>query len=75
MTLLVSVPAIAFLGIAALSLLWTNDLHAGEDVLAYFLLPFGLLVALVARAPFPSWLPRVLAVSPSRCRRSSLSSG
>lgn len=61
-TLLVSVPAIAFLGIAALSLLWTDDLHAGEDVLAYFLLPFGLLVALVARAPFPPWLPRALAV-------------
>jgi hypothetical protein len=61
-TLLVSVPAIAFLAIAALSLLWTDDLHAGEDVLAYFLLPFGLLVALVARAPFPPWLPRALAV-------------
>ena len=61
-TLLVSIPAIVFLGIAALSLLWTDDLHAGEDVLAYFLLPFGLLVALVARAPFPAWLPRVLAV-------------
>jgi hypothetical protein len=61
-TLLVSVPAIAFLGIAAVSLLWTDDLHAGEDVLAYFLLPFGLLVALVARAPFPPWLPRALAV-------------
>src|SRR5512133_896697 len=61
-TLLVSVPAIAFLAISAISLLWTDDLHAGEDVLAYFLLPFGLLVALVARAPFPPWLPRVLAV-------------
>ena len=61
-TLLVSVPAIAFLAISAISLLWTDDLHAGEDVLAYFLLPFGLLVALVARAPFPPWLPRALAV-------------
>ena len=61
-TLLVSVPAIAFLSISAISLLWTDDLHAGEDVLAYFLLPFGLLVALVARAPFPPWLPRALAV-------------
>ena len=37
-------------------------MHAGEDILAYFLLPFGLLVALVARAPFPPWLPRALAV-------------
>ena len=61
-TLLVSIPAIAFLAISALSLLWTDDLPSGENVLAYFLLPFGLLVALVARAPFPSWLPRALAV-------------
>jgi hypothetical protein len=61
-TLVVSVPAIAFLAVAALSLLWTDDLHAGEDVLAYFLLPFGLLVGIVARAPFPPWLPRVLAI-------------
>ena len=60
-TLLVAVPAIAFLAVAALSLLWTEDLPSGENVLAYFLLPFGLLVGIVARAPFPPWLPRVLA--------------
>ncbi len=58
---LVSVPAVAFLAIAALSLLWTDDLHAGENVLAYFLFPFALLVGIVARAPFPPWMPRVLA--------------
>jgi O-Antigen ligase len=58
----VSVPATAFLGIAAVSLLWTDDLHAGEDVLAYFLLPFGVLVGVVARAPYPPWMTRVLAV-------------
>jgi len=61
-TLVVSVPAIAFLAVAAISLLWTDDLHAGENVLAYFLLPFGLLVGIVARSPFPPWLPRVLAM-------------
>ena len=60
-TLLVAVPAIAFLAVAALSLLWTEDLPSGENVLAYFLLPFGLLLGIVARAPFPPWLPRVLA--------------
>ena len=60
--LLVSVPRSAFLGIAALSLLWTDDLHAGENVLAYFLLPFGVLVGVVARAPYPAWMTRVLAV-------------
>src|SRR5262245_23813938 len=34
---IVSVPASIFLGIAAVSLYWTDDLHAGENVLAYFL--------------------------------------
>jgi hypothetical protein len=58
---IVCLPAVAFFGIAAVSLLWTNDLHAGENVLAYFVLPFAVLVAVVARAPFPSWMPRVLA--------------
>jgi len=31
-------------------------------VLAYFLLPFAVLVVVVAHAPFPPWLPRALAV-------------
>ena len=59
--LLVSIPAIALFLVSAVSLFWTDDLHSGENVLAYFLLPFGLLVAVVARAPFPPWLPRTLA--------------
>jgi hypothetical protein len=59
--LIVSVPASAFLAIAALSLLWADDLRAGENVLAYFLLPFGVLVGVVARAPYPPWMTRVLA--------------
>ena len=58
---LVSVPAVAFFAVSALSLLWTNDLHSGENVLAYFLFPFAVLVAVVSRAPFPPWLPRTLA--------------
>jgi hypothetical protein len=60
--LIVSVPACAFIAIAAVSLLWTGDLHAGENVLAYFLLPFGVLVGVVARAPYPPWMTRVLAI-------------
>jgi hypothetical protein len=60
--MVVSVPAIAFLTVAALSLLWTDDLHAGENVLAYFLLPFGVLLGVVARAPYPPWMTKVLAV-------------
>jgi O-antigen ligase len=59
---LVAVPAVGFFGLAALSLYWTDDLHAGENVLAYFLFPFSVLLAVVARAPFPPWMPRALAV-------------
>jgi O-antigen ligase len=50
------------LAIAAVSLLWTDDLHAGENVLAYFLLPFGVLLGVVARAPYPPWMTKALAV-------------
>jgi putative inorganic carbon (HCO3(-)) transporter len=59
--MIVAAPAVAFLAISALSLLWTNDLHSAENVLTYFLFPFAVLVAVVARAPFPPWMPRVLA--------------
>jgi O-antigen ligase len=58
----VSVPAGAFLALASLSLLWTEDLTKGRGLLAFFLLPFAVLVAVVARAPFERWLPRVLAI-------------
>jgi O-antigen ligase len=58
---IVAVPAAGFLTWAAVSLFWTEDLHAGTTVLAYFLLPFAALVTVAARAPFPPWLPRVLA--------------
>src|SRR5918999_1196894 len=54
-------PAAAFLAFASLSLLWSSALTAGTSLLAYFLLPFAALVAIVARAPFPAWLPRALA--------------
>jgi O-antigen ligase len=55
-------PAAVFLAFASLSLLWTEDARAGENLLAYFLLPFGVLVAVVGRAPFRPWLPRVLVL-------------
>ncbi|HMI99812.1 MAG TPA: O-antigen ligase family protein [Gaiellaceae bacterium] len=58
----VALPAVAFLALSTLSLLWTNDLHSGENVLAYFLFPFAVLIGVVARAPFPAWMPRVLAM-------------
>jgi hypothetical protein len=55
-------PAAAFLAFASLSLLWTSDPGSGRNLLEFFLLPFAVLVAVGARAPFPDRLPRILAV-------------
>ena len=73
-TLLVSVPAIVFLGISAISLLWTDDLHAGEDVLAYFLLPSAARRPRRTRA-VSALAPAGAAVIAVARRRSSRSSG
>jgi O-antigen ligase len=56
-----AIPAATFLALACVSLLWTVDPRAGIDVLEFFLLPFAILLGTVARAPFPSWMPRALA--------------
>jgi O-Antigen ligase len=53
-------PAAAFFALAFLSLLWADSVKTGVDLLAYFTLPFALLLAVVARATFPAWLPRAL---------------
>jgi hypothetical protein len=58
---LLGVPAAAFFALASLSLLWSRDLDAGANLLAFFLLPFAALVAVVARAELAAWLPKVLA--------------
>lgn len=58
---LVALPAAAFLLLASLSLTWTSELDHGATTLAYFLLPFAMLLAVAGRAPFPGWMPRVLA--------------
>jgi O-antigen ligase/polysaccharide polymerase Wzy-like membrane protein len=55
-------PAAAFFAFAFLSLLWADSVKAGVDLLAYFTLPFAVLLGVVARATFPAWLPRALAV-------------
>ena len=57
-----ALPAAAFLGFAFLSLLWADDLEAGANMLTFFTLPFAALLAVVARAEFPDWAPRVLAI-------------
>ena len=58
---LLAAPAAAFFALASVSLLWSRDLDAGANLLAFFLLPFAALVAVVARAQLAPWLPRALA--------------
>jgi O-antigen ligase len=54
-------PAAAFLAFASLSLLWTQELNTGTNLLLFFLHPFAALLAVAGRAPFPEWMPRALA--------------
>jgi O-Antigen ligase len=60
---LLAIPAVAFIGLSALSLLWSGDPRAGAIELLFFLFPFAALVAVVARAPVATWLPKALAVA------------
>ena len=57
---LLAIPAAAFVVIDAASLLWARDLQQGSIELAFFIFPFAALLAVVTRAPFATWLPRVL---------------
>src|SRR5215210_248307 len=59
---MLAVPTAAFLALASVSLLWTRDLDAGANLLAFFLLPFAALTAVVARSALPAWLPKALAI-------------
>jgi putative inorganic carbon (hco3(-)) transporter len=58
---LLAIPAAAFFVIASLSLLWSRDLDSGVNLLAFFLLPFAGLLAVVARAELARWLSKALA--------------
>jgi len=60
-TRLIALPAAAFFALASSSLLWSRDLDSGANLLAFFLLPFAVLVGVVARAELAPWLPRALA--------------
>ena len=53
--------AAAAFAFAFLSLLWADDVEAGTNLLAFFTLPFAVLLATVARADFPDFVPRALA--------------
>jgi hypothetical protein len=59
---LLAVPAAAFIALDAVSLLWAQDLGQGSIEITFFIFPFAALLAVVARSPIASWLPRVLAV-------------
>jgi hypothetical protein len=59
----IAAPAAAFFAFACLSLTWADDLEAGANLLAFFTLPFALLLATVARADFPDSVPRALAAA------------
>jgi O-antigen ligase len=58
-----AIPTALFVGLAAVSLLWSQDVRSGTIKLAFFLLPFAFLVAVLARTPFRNWLPRALAAA------------
>ena len=58
---LLALPAAAFFALASLSLVWSRDFDSGANLLAFFLLPFAALVAVVARAELAPWLPKALA--------------
>src|SRR5262245_27533649 len=57
---LLAIPAAAFVALDAASLLWALDKQQGSIELAFFIFPFAALLAVVARASFAKWLPRVL---------------
>jgi putative inorganic carbon (hco3(-)) transporter len=59
----IALPAAAFFAIAFVSLLWADDVEAGANLLAFFTLPFAALLATVARADYPDWVPRGLAAA------------
>jgi putative inorganic carbon (hco3(-)) transporter len=56
-------PVAAFIALSGLSLVWSRDVQQGSIELVFFLFPFAALFAIVARTPFPRWLPRTLGVT------------
>lgn len=59
----IAYPLGALASFAALSVLWSSADAAAQNLLQYFLLPFVVLVAVVARSPFPSWMPRAMGIA------------
>jgi hypothetical protein len=59
----ITLPAAAFFAFACLSSLWAEDLEGAANLLVFFTLPFALLLAVVARSPFPPGLVRKLGIA------------
>jgi putative inorganic carbon (HCO3(-)) transporter len=59
----IAVPLAALVSFASLSVLWSSADAAAQNLLQYFLLAFVVLVAVVARSPFPAWMPRAMGIS------------
>jgi len=57
----IMLPAAAFVAFACASLAWAEEPGPAVAQLAYFTVPFALLLGVVARSPFPDWAPRALA--------------
>jgi hypothetical protein len=60
--LTLAVAAGGLVGLMSLSLLWAHDSAASTNRLAFFVLPFAVLLAVVAHSPFRPWLTRVLGI-------------
>lgn len=60
---LLALPLAAFVTFTATSFLWTWDERSGGIELAFFVFPFVAGLAIVARSPIASWLPRALLVT------------
>jgi O-Antigen ligase len=59
----VAYPMAAFLSFASLSVLWSDSTGPARNLLQFFLVPFAVLVVVVARSPFPTWMPRALGIA------------
>jgi hypothetical protein len=60
---LLALPLAALVTFASTSFLWTWDERAGGIELAFFVFPFVVGLATVARSPVADWLPRALLVT------------
>ena len=59
----IALPLGALVSFAAISVLWSTADAAAQNLLQWFLLPFTVLVAVVGRSPFPTWMPRAMALA------------